>query len=1782
MNLILPGRIVEEPTPPVEAEVLQHLAVKPLREQRVEGPARGGLIEEHELAGVPDEALLEMQYDNGVKEWTSVGQLKDDLRAAGGQRTADGGLRLPTQPMHLRPEAQRDFVGIGLKVVKVFGIDPIGAAAKQGARELSQMLENKLDPKPGLYRIDDLNTLPKSPVDAGAIDGDGPLLLFIHGTASSLSGSFGGMHKETSEWKNLRARYGNRIFGLQHKTLTQSPVENALELALALPRGARLHMVTHSRGGLVGELLCLQGLGPDDYDRFRARAGALDRSAELQRLKELNDELKKGEFKIERFLRVACPARGTTLASERLDRYLSVICNVIERLLPENPAFGLIKSLFLALISERANPASIPGIEAQMPDSPLIYLLNREGLKTTSDLGVIAGDIEGAGVWGHLKMWATDLFYREDHDLVVQTDSMLGGMSRAQGGRVFLDRGPKVDHFSYFKSERTRAKVQIWLTQPPGQFTDSEFQEIALVSNRSIALPPARSTISRPFVFVIPGIMGSQLFAPLRKDGAAGKEQVWMNFEALMKGGMARLKFGAKGIEASHIMPENYERLCQYLAAGHEVIEFPYDWRQSIAYSAKTLDTELKKHAAHGRPIRLLAHSMGGLVARAFIASNPALWQKLRENDGRLVMLGTPNFGSYAIPRLLFRVDETIRMLDLADPEHTDAQLSEIISGYPGVLEMLPRKDGVDFFESDWWTSSGEATAPAAGDLKAAKAFRDGLDAAPATGSIIYVAGIAPETPAGMRFSNGKAVWTSTTQGDGTVPYGLGRLDGVPTYFMEAAHGDLANHPPAFAALEELLRTGSTTLLPKEEPAAARAIGGATVMRDGTPLLFPTGPELLKTATGSRRRRTMAEPLPPLRITVSHGDVRWSRFPVLAGHYEGDTIVSAEAQLDRRLKRKLTQRFELDLYPGPVGTTEMILAPDCKPPGAIIIGLGKVGEIGSEIVRRGVAAAAMRYALEIVEEELCDGAHVWKSAALSAVLIGSGGGNALTPIEAVGAITGGILDANRMLREKKLWDRVRVDSIEIVELYEDVAVEIIGAAHEIARRHGVRGAEGQGLLVERFLRTPGGGRPRQPLNQYETGWWRRMLITGRQRDEAGQPTDDLKFVVLTDRARAEATLQCNEEKLMSGFLSGVTKSPGYDEKVALTLFELLTPNDLKRGIDRASNMVIVVDPTAARYPWEYLAHRTEKGVEPLVLKMGLIRQFETTRAKPLPRLPWGKNALVIGDTKNEHSPLPGAQVEGREVSQVLKSGGYAADPLISKDATTIVTELFARDYQIIHIAAHGIFDQLHPRHSGVVLSDGLRLNACQLEKLPSIPELVFINCCHLAQIDQSLTLESPHRFSASIAQTLIDMGVKIVVAAGWAVNDDAAKTFAQIFYEHMLGGVTFGQSVQEARQRTGNMHPMTNTWAAYQCYGNPDFRLRPHQANPAKPVRPSERIFSRGEFLAALLTIHSEAEGGLENERREELANDIRDLLQSAPPRWRDGKLLYAVGEAWMALESWPEAITAYEEAISLESTEAPVRAIEQLANAEDRYATKLINSPALAATAGVRPTELRTRAVQRLENLLKLGETSERHSLLGGFFKRQGQISTSNKERRDRFLKARQHYKKAHELALKRTGLINPYPAGNWLNFAALLQDEKIDDALLEQIQTAARDRAKDADNFWNRVGPADVLLATHLVKGTLVAEVDQVKKAYESVLEAGADAGKLNSLSAHIDFLIDSFKLLHPAEKHILDALGKLRFLFSSPPDTATPAPAAPSKKTRQRVRHPTAKPKKPKGKI
>jgi hypothetical protein len=98
------------------------------------------------------------------------------------------------------------------------------------------------------------------------------------------------------------------------------------------------------------------------------------------------------------------------------------------------------------------------------------------------------------------------------------------------------------------------------------------------------------------------------------------------------------------------------------------------------------------------------------------------------------------------------------------------------------------------------------------------------------------------------------------------------------------------------------------------------------------------------------------------------------------------------------------------------------------------------------------------------------------------------------------------------------------------------------------------------------------------------------------------------------------------------------------------------------------------------------------------------------------------------------------------------------------------------------------------------------LTAAEIGQMRQVPDLVFLNCCHLAQVGPEARDGSPvayNRLAASISRELIEMGVRAVVAAGWAVRDDAANFFARVFYDEMLAGATFGAALC-TRERPGS------------------------------------------------------------------------------------------------------------------------------------------------------------------------------------------------------------------------------------------------------------------------------------------------------------------------------------------------------------------------------------------
>jgi hypothetical protein len=348
----------------------------------------------------------------------------------------------------------------------VFGIDAYAVDVCAPVARVAAWFERRqLGGPPGLVALDPAPPQVRA-VPAAAMPADGALLL-LHGTASSCQATFGALAGPDPAHAGLRAllarRYDGRLFGWQYRSLTASPLENALALAEALPAGCRLDLLTHSQGGLLGELLCLAErdgapLTPALLDAlFGGEAG------EVVRLLALLDEK---AIRVGRYVRIACPALGTTLASGRLDRWLSLFAFSLE-LAGVGGAGAPLLALLLAAVRQHADPHTLPGLAGMMPGAPLLRLLNWTKLRTRSDLSVIAGAADTGPLWRRAGLALAERFFDGPSDLVVNTASMYGGLRR-EHARFVLDSGARVTHFGYLAEPRLAALAGAALARADG------------------------------------------------------------------------------------------------------------------------------------------------------------------------------------------------------------------------------------------------------------------------------------------------------------------------------------------------------------------------------------------------------------------------------------------------------------------------------------------------------------------------------------------------------------------------------------------------------------------------------------------------------------------------------------------------------------------------------------------------------------------------------------------------------------------------------------------------------------------------------------------------------------------------------------------------------------------------------------------------------------------------------------------------------------------------------------------------------------------------------------------------------------------------------------------------------------------------------------------------------------------------------------------------------------------------------------------------------------------
>ena len=227
-------------------------------------------------------------------------------------------------------------------------------------------------------------------------------------------------------------------------------------------------------------------------------------------------------------------------------------------------------------------------------------------------------------------------------------------------------------------------------------------------------------------VIVIPGLGGSEFTASsaftLSVDNGHGGtfnrnygagEKVWVNtFQILLPGDddyLDALKLRSDGVtpvapavQASGVYWDAYGDLVDYLqrqgyVMGADLWLFPYDWRQDVELTARSLDTLITQAlvAANGGQtdpaawsiprVNVVAHSLGGLVGRAYIADAVRA-----ARVDQLITLGSPQFGSTkALKALLYGDQFGPWFLGIGlNPQ----EINDLSQNMAAVMQLLPSR----------------------------------------------------------------------------------------------------------------------------------------------------------------------------------------------------------------------------------------------------------------------------------------------------------------------------------------------------------------------------------------------------------------------------------------------------------------------------------------------------------------------------------------------------------------------------------------------------------------------------------------------------------------------------------------------------------------------------------------------------------------------------------------------------------------------------------------------------------------------------------------------------------------------------------------------------------------------------------------------------------------------------------------------------------------------------------------------------------------------------------
>jgi pimeloyl-ACP methyl ester carboxylesterase len=390
--------------------------------------------------------ILLVTDENGLASWHLPKDVdgKLDTMRAGGTVT----FLIPGYGAETAEEGKtRGALGfLGRKIVRALSFKLMDMAIGRVGEYFVTKWEQKNRP----YRVREFNSMNYRDNTVAAITpafwrklGEGPALLFIHGTFSRASTAFYELPAELLD--GLSDTYRGRVFAFDHPTLSANPTENAAFLVENMPDGISLDVdiVCHSRGGHVSRVL-----------------------AENQNQLPIGNR----SLKVRQVVFVACPNDGTILTEPKyMGHFIDSYTNILS-VLPDNVITDTLEVIITVLKQMAVGVLKgLDGLQAMNPKSDYMKEVLNSGPALDIRYRAISADFEPGDL--KFKPLAADLLmdkiFKEMNDLVVPTE----GVYRGNGDPMFpideilqLDRQEGVHHGSYFSNIKVLKQLERWLT----------------------------------------------------------------------------------------------------------------------------------------------------------------------------------------------------------------------------------------------------------------------------------------------------------------------------------------------------------------------------------------------------------------------------------------------------------------------------------------------------------------------------------------------------------------------------------------------------------------------------------------------------------------------------------------------------------------------------------------------------------------------------------------------------------------------------------------------------------------------------------------------------------------------------------------------------------------------------------------------------------------------------------------------------------------------------------------------------------------------------------------------------------------------------------------------------------------------------------------------------------------------------------------------------------------------------------------------------------------------